>query len=142
MLLSGGRPVAFVWRRTAKPISLDADTRAVCEHRGTECQVRLSGRITIDSSPGLRLLLLRRLEGPSCQILTVDFHDVAYVDTSGLAMLVEVLRSARTQGKAFHLSGLRERPRYLLEATGLLHFFDEVHSEQPAVNLSSPESLL
>ena len=142
MLLSGGRPVAFLWRRTTKPISLDADTRVVCEHRGTECQVRLSGRITIDSSPGLRLLLLQRLEGPSCQILTVDFHDVAYVDTSGVAMLVEVLKAARTQAKMFHLSGLQERPRYLLEATGLLHFFDEVNSEHPGVNLSSPESLL
>jgi anti-anti-sigma factor len=86
--------------------------------------------------------MLRRLESLTCQTLTVDFREVEYIDTSGVAMLVEVLRSARTQGKAFHLSGLRERPRYLLEATGLLHFFDEVNSEQPGANLSSPESLL
>ena len=134
--------MALLWRRTTKPVSLDADIRAVCEDRGTECQVRLSGRVTIDSSPGVRLLMLRRLESLTCQTLTVDFREVEYIDTSGLAMLVEVLRSARTQGKAFHLSGLRERPRYLLEATGLLHFFDEVNSEQPGANLSSPESLL
>ena len=86
----------------------------------------LSGRITIDSSPDLRELLLGQLESSSCQILTVDFHEVAYVDTSGLALLVEILKAARTQGKAFHLSGLQERPRYLLEATRLLHLFDEV----------------
>ena len=139
MLLSGGRPVAFVWRRTAKPISLNADTRAVCEHRGTECQVRLSGRITIDSAPELRLLLLRRLEEPSCQILTVDFRDVPYVDTSGLAMLVEILKAARTRGKTFQLSALQERPRFLLEATGLLHLFSEV-TEMPPSNHSGPES--
>jgi len=48
------------------------------------------------------------------------------VDTSGLAVLVETLKAARTVGKAFHLSGLRERPRYLLEATRLLHLFQEV----------------
>ena len=140
MLLSGGRPVAFVWRRTAKPISLNADTRAVCEHRGTECQVRLSGRITIDSSPGLRLLLLRRLEAPGCQILTVGFRDVAYLDTSGLATLVEILGAARTRGKTFQLSGLLERPRFLLEATGLLHLFPEVNSEMPRSNHSGLES--
>jgi anti-sigma B factor antagonist len=131
--------VAFLWRRTTKPVSLDADIRAACEHRGTECQVRLSGRITIDSAPELRLLLLRRLEEPSCQILTVDFRDVPYVDTSGLAMLVEVLKAARAQGKAFHLSGLQERPRYLLEATRLLHLFQDVNGERPEPNHSGPE---
>jgi anti-sigma B factor antagonist len=89
--------------------------------------VLLSGRITIDSSPGLRALLLLRLEAPSCLVVTVDFHDVAYVDTSGLATLVEILKAARNQGKAFHLIGLRERPRYLLETTRLLHLFDDVN---------------
>ncbi len=49
----------------------------------------------------------------SCQNLTVDFREVPYVDTSGLAVLVEILKAARTQGKTFHLSGLSERPRYL-----------------------------
>ena len=109
-----------------KTVSLDADIRAVCDQRGAECRVSLSGRITIDSSPDLRELLLGQLESSTCQILTVDFHEVAYVDTSGLALLVEILKAARTQGKAFHLSGLQERPRYLLEATRLLHLFDEV----------------
>jgi anti-anti-sigma factor len=132
--------VAFLWRRTTKPVSLDGDIRAVCEDRGTECQVWLSGRITIDSSPGLRLLLLRRLEAPGCQILTVGFRDVAYVDTSGLAMLVEILGAARTRGKTFQLSGLLERPRFLLEATGLLHLFPEVNSEMPRSNHSGLES--
>jgi anti-anti-sigma regulatory factor len=41
-------------------------------------------------------------------------------------VLLEVLRAARRLNKTFHLSGLRERPRYLLEATRLLHLFDEV----------------
>jgi anti-sigma B factor antagonist len=130
--------VAFLWQKT-KPVSLDDDIRVVCEDRGTECQVRLSGRITIDSSPDLRALLLGRLESPNCQVVTVDFGDVVYVDTSGLAMLVETLKAARTQGKTFHLSGLRERPRYLLETTRLLHLFDQVITESPQVNHSWPE---
>ena len=103
--------------------------QAVSENRGAESRVSLSGRITIDSSPGLRALLLERLESPGCRTLTVDFCEVTYVDTSGLAILVEVLRAARTQGKAFRLSGLRERPRYLLETTRLLHLFDEMNPE-------------
>jgi anti-sigma B factor antagonist len=120
----------MLWRRTTKTVSLDADIRAVCESHGSDCQVRLSGRITIDSSPSLRALLLQRLESPGCRSLTVDFSEVPYVDTSGLAVLVETLRAARTLGKTFQLSGLQERPRYLLEATRLLHLFHEV-SENP-----------
>ena len=51
-------------------------------------------------------------------------------------MLIELLRAARLMGKAFQLSGLRERPRYLLEATGLLHLFWEVDRElQPSPGL-------
>jgi len=89
----------------------------------------------------LRALLLQRLESPTCQILTVDFCEIAYIDTSGLAILVEILKAARTQGKTFNLSGLQERPRFLLEATRLLHLFHEVNHETPDVNHSGPESL-
>jgi anti-sigma B factor antagonist len=94
------------------------------KQRGDEWQVSLSGRITIDSSPDLRILLMRRLESPLCRILTVDLFDVVYIDTSGLAILVELLKSARSRGKAFRLRRLGERPRYLLESTRLLHLFD------------------
>lgn len=85
----------------------------------------ISGKITIDSSPELRVLLLQKLRSPACLSMTVDFNDVEYIDTSGLAILVEILRAARAEGKSFYLSRLQERPRYLLEATHLLHLFDE-----------------
>jgi anti-anti-sigma factor len=93
--------------------------------------VSISGRITIDSSPDLRMLLLQTLQTQDCESLTVDFYDVAYVDTSGPAVLLEVLRAARGLRKKFRLSGLRERPRYLLEATRLLPLFEEVARDAP-----------
>src|SRR5260370_36455673 len=122
-----------------KTISLDAEIQTLWEQRGVECQVSLAGRVTIATSPDLRLLLLRRLESPSCQVLTVDFGEVVYVDTSGLAILVEILKAARTQGKTFRLSRLQERPRFVLEATRLLHLFDEVNGEIPRANYPVPE---
>jgi anti-anti-sigma factor len=122
--------VTFLWPKT-KTASLDAEIRVVCDDHGADCRVSLSGRITIDSSPDLRVLLLQRLQSPSCQTVTVDFCEVEYLDMSGLAVLVEVLKAARGQGKAFRLSGLRERPLYLLEALRLLHLFDEVNRERP-----------
>ena len=65
------------------------------ESRGAECAVSLSGRITIDCSPDLRELLLERVNSPDIRSVTVDFYEVAYVDTSGLAMLIEIIKAAR-----------------------------------------------
>ena len=121
--------MAFPWRKVTKAMARIEDVEAVFEHRGTECQAVLTGRITIDSSPDLRETLLKQLATPGCRTLTIDFNEVAYVDTSGLAMLVEILKAARTQGKGFQLTGLKERPRYLLETTRLLRFFHEADNE-------------
>jgi anti-sigma B factor antagonist len=96
------------------------------ERRETSCLGSLSGRITIDSSPELRLQLLGSLQESDIEILTVDLHEVDYMDTSGLAVLLEVLRAARILNKRFQLRGLGERPRYLLETARLLRLFHEV----------------
>ncbi len=115
----------FHWPKT-KDANVDHCAGILCQQDGALCQVSLAGRITIDSSPDLRLSLLQHLESPACHSLTVDFYDVSYIDTSGLAVLVEVLKAARDRGKTFSLRRLRERPRYLLEATRLSHLFKEV----------------
>jgi anti-sigma B factor antagonist len=100
------------------------------EPHGEGSFARLVGSITIDSAPELRRVLLLMVEAPGGRRLTLDFSEVVYIDTSGLAVLIEVLRSARQLGKSLQLSGLRERPRYLLESTGLLRLFDEAPMEQ------------
>jgi anti-anti-sigma factor len=99
------------------------------ERRGTNCLGSISGRITTDSSPGLRLLLLETLQRVDCESLTIDLHQVEYMDTSGPAVLLEVLRAARLFNKRFQLSYLGGRPRYLLEAVRLLRLFKEVGPE-------------
>lgn len=133
--------MAFPWRKMTKAVARSEDVAAMFEHRGAECQAVLTGRITIDSSPELREALLERLASPSCRIMTIDFNEVAYVDTSGLAILVEILKAARTQGKEFQLTGLKQRPRYLLETTRLLRFFHEAEVEtvQKSDSSESPQ---
>jgi hypothetical protein len=42
---------------------------------------------------------------------------------------MEVLQGARAAGKAFQLENLQQRPRYLFQAIGLLHFFDQANPE-------------
>jgi anti-anti-sigma factor len=102
------------------------------QDRGTGHLVSVSGRITIDSSPELLSLLLQNLSAAGRDSLTLDLSDVVYIDTSALAVFLETLRAARKLKRTFHLSGLRGRPRYLLEATGFIRLFSEVPHETSA----------
>ena len=94
------------------------------DRQGDQVRVSVSGQITIDSAADLRAMLLEWLNDPACRILHVDLFGVAYVDTSGLAVLVEMLRAARALGKRLELGGVQDRPLFLLEATRLLPLFN------------------
>ena len=85
--------------------------------------MHLDGRLTIDSSPGLRDRLLVILNGQTSERVTLDLSDVPYMDLSGVATLLEALKIARARKTELALTGLRDRPRYLLEVTGLLSLF-------------------
>ena len=109
----------------------DADTFHIAsEQHGEESFAKLNGSITIDSSPEMRRVLLQLLKAADSRRLTLDFSEVEYIDTSGLAVLIEALRAARQAGRSLQLRGLRERPRYLLESTGILRLFDEDPAKQ------------
>src|SRR5215470_14603981 len=57
--------------------------------------LRLDGRLGIDSSPAFRDQLLEILQTSLHQVVTVDLTDVSYLDTSGIATLLEALKIAR-----------------------------------------------
>lgn len=89
-----------------------------------DARVCLRGRLSIDSSPDLRDRLLQILKRRSLPALTIDLAGLTYMDCSGIATLVESLKIARTRNTEFLLKGLHDRPRYLLEATGLMYLFE------------------
>ena len=86
--------------------------------------VSLSGRVSVDSSPALREQLHAVLKRPSLPALTIDLAELNYIDCSGVATLIEALRIARSHKTQLQLRGLRDRPRYFLEVTGLLRLFE------------------
>ena len=109
----------------------DADTFHIAsEQLGEQTIAKLDGSITIDSSPELRRALFRILKSPVCRQLALDFSAVDYIDTSGLAVLIEALRLAKQEDKSLQLTELQERPRYLLESTGMLRLFDKTVTKQ------------
>ena len=85
--------------------------------------VSLQGRITINNANEMRRTLSGALR-PQLPKLTVDLSGVTYMDTSGLATLMETMRIARQQGTRLVLSGIQNQPRYLLQVTDLDHVFE------------------
>jgi len=64
--------------------------------------------------------------------VTVDLSGVTYMDTSGLATLVEAARIARKQGTQLVLSGIQGQVRYFLEITRLDQLFEIAGQEVSA----------
>ena len=85
--------------------------------------IKLSGRLDMNTSPDLRKTALKLYTKGKCRNLTIDFANVSYIDTSGLATLLEVLVTAKERCAQLTLSGLNEKVRYLIDVNGLTGFF-------------------
>jgi anti-sigma B factor antagonist len=95
------------------------------DRSGNDAIVRLSGRITVDSSPDLRDALQAILSTqPLPGTITVGLAGVSYIETSGAATLIEALRIARHHQISFRLRGLSGASLRLFEVTGVLSLFD------------------
>jgi anti-sigma B factor antagonist len=100
---------------------------------GNDAIVRPSGRINVDSSPDLRDCLLAILSAePLPRAITVDLAGVPYIETSGLATLIEALRIARHHQIIFCLQGLSGSVLRLFEVTGVLTLFEASNCGQEA----------
>ena len=88
-----------------------------------DARVSLSGRLSIDTSPAVRDRLLAILGQKLISTVTIDMAELSYMDCSGLATLVESLKIARSRKATLLFTGLRDGPRYFLEATGLFYLF-------------------
>jgi anti-sigma B factor antagonist len=85
--------------------------------------IKLAGRLDMNTSPDLRKTALRLYSKRKCKNLTIDFTGVSYIDTSGLATLIEILVTAKERRTQLTLSGLNEKVRYLIDVNGLTGFF-------------------
>ena len=86
--------------------------------------VRLKGRVDIDSSPELRERLLTLLKTRTYGVVIVDLNEVPYIDTSGVATLIEALKIGRLRTNRLCLQGLTGSVLHFFEVTGVLTLFN------------------
>lgn len=110
---------------TQVAMTSDSNLEISVDQVGKDTLVLLRGLINVDSSPDLRDQLLAILcEVPLPRIVTVDLAGVSYVETSGIATLIEALRIARHHQIGFCLQGLGGSVLRLFEVTSVLTLFD------------------
>src|ERR1700721_1499734 len=116
---------------TRVAIPLSSNLKISVDQVGKDAVVRLSGRIDVDSSPDLRHRLRTLLSEETLpQTIIVDLAGVSYIETSGVATLIESLRIARHHQINFRLQGLSGAVLRLFEVTGVRALFEASGSGQ------------
>ncbi|HEX8879334.1 MAG TPA: STAS domain-containing protein [Candidatus Acidoferrum sp.] len=93
----------------------------------------VSGDIDLASSPDLRKALLRELRELRIPRVVLNLKAVEYVDSSGVASLVEGLKASRDVGSRLILFGLNTAVREVLQLSKLLKIFEIAETEEQAV---------
>jgi anti-sigma B factor antagonist len=93
--------------------------------------VDLEGTVDLKNSPTLRATLFETV--PTTSRLALNMSGVRYIDSSGIATLIEVLKKARDLNKEFVLFGLGPAVHDVLKLTHLLGVFRIFDSEEHAV---------
>jgi anti-sigma B factor antagonist len=93
----------------------------------------VSGDIDLASSPELRKALLRELRELRIPRVVLNLKAVKYVDSSGVASLVEALKASRDLGSRLILFGLNSAVREVLQLSKLLKIFEIAETEEQAV---------
>lgn len=91
-----------------------------------------SGDVDLYSSTHLREALLEQMQSGVPSIL-VNMSEVSYIDSSGIATLVEGLQLSRQTKTRFGLFGLRSNARSVLELARLHKVFNIFEDEQEAL---------
>ena len=83
----------------------------------------LSGRITLGEGSVQLREAVRDLISKGSKTILLNMGDVNYIDSSGLAALINATRDMEDYGGIFMLAGVRKEVRPILETARLENFF-------------------
>jgi anti-sigma B factor antagonist len=108
---------------------MDISTR----ESGAATIVDVVGDITLYNSPQVRKVLLDLLKNKKAPRVIVNLEKVRYIDSAGVASLVEGLKVSRDLKSTFALYGLSRTAREVLELTRLIKVFEVYNTEEEAL---------
>lgn len=93
----------------------------------------LSGDIDLANSPTMRKALLGEIKEKHTRKLFLNLKNVRYIDSSGIASLVEGLKASRDNGARLILYGLSASVREVMELSRLQKIFEIYDNEEQAL---------
>jgi anti-sigma B factor antagonist len=98
------------------------DLQVIVTNGGSGHEVRLLGELDMATASRLRDELVR-LTADGATLVTVDMAELAFIDSTGLSVLVSALKRLRAQGGDIALRSPSPSTRKVLEITGLTEVF-------------------
>ena len=93
----------------------------------------LSGDIDLAHSPAMRKALLVEIKEKRIPKVYLNLKKVRYIDSSGIASLVEGLKASRDQGSRLILYALSPSVREVMELSRLQKIFEIYENEEQAL---------
>lgn len=93
----------------------------------------ITGDIDLAHSPAMRKALLQEIREKKTPKVFLNLEKVRYIDSSGIASLVEGLKASRDQGSRLILYGLSKTVREVMELSRLQKIFEIHDSEAQAL---------
>jgi anti-sigma B factor antagonist len=93
----------------------------------------LSGDIDFANSRELRQSVLQEIQKSRTARIVLNLSQVRYIDSSGVATLVEGLKASRDLGSRFILFGLSTSAQEVLQLSRLIKVFEIYDNEQQAL---------
>ena len=93
----------------------------------------ISGDIDLANSPLMRKTLLGEIKDKHTPKVFLNLKNVRYIDSSGIASLVEGLKASRDNGGRMILYGLNASVREVMELSRLQKIFEIYDSEEQAL---------
>lgn len=101
--------------------------------RGSAVVLQPSGDVDMSQSPALRDAIRQAFQDRP-ERLVVDLDQVEYMDSSGLATLVEAMKTINNQNRRLVLCNMRPRVRAIFEIARLDRYFVISDSVEDAVD--------
>ena len=101
---------------------------------GNNLVIDIKGQVDLHTSPRMRSAILEGINRKEVSKVAVNLGGVSYIDSSGVATLVEGLRLARTRNCRFVLFGLRKETNEVLVLARLDRIFEICATEIEALS--------
>jgi len=100
--------------------------------------VDVEGDVDLRGSPQLRKLLFEALkESPK---VVINLTAIRYIDSSGIAVMLEALRESQRLKRQFVLYGMNPLVHDVFKLTNVLRIFQVVDTEEQALGTGNPHA--